>query len=87
MWNCTKEELEKISDDIKNINIVSGIQCSICMSNVTEHNIDLINSHNQNRYDEQNLKLEQSLNNLKKVIEIYNSSLLSVNSQENINIA
>lgn len=77
-----KKELDKIGVDVKTVKVEPGKQCDVCMSDVSEHNIELIKAHNREKYENKHTELTQIVENLNKATEAYNSSLSEVKAKE-----
>lgn len=78
----SKKELEKIGAKAKDIKIVAGQVCEVCMSDVTEHNIDLLKTHGRTKYEEEHAKLSVFVDSLTKKQEENQSISLIVKQLE-----
>jgi exonuclease SbcC len=57
----TRKNMDKITESVKNIKVSAGDMCDICMSDVTDDNIDRIKAHYKEEYIKQHESLEASI--------------------------
>lgn len=79
-----RKELDEIKETVKNINIKSGEKCKVCLSDITEHNIELIKQHNKDKYVASHEKLTNLIEQLEFIQKEESNLIESIKNIESL---
>lgn len=77
-------ELDSIGHEIKHVSVSPGQKCTVCKSDVTEHNIELIKAEHKENYEKKHFELETAVKALQGSVDLLTASSAEVKAKEKI---